>query len=140
VTDLIEFLKARIQEDEGTARAVQAPYRLYVYDDGQVREPEIEDHPDSDNYGTYRRDFYGDDILPNRHQGYALLYDPARVLREVEAKRRVMDRHCADTPPYFQYCRGCGDNGPQLNECPELRDLAAAYSDHADWRDEWRPN
>lgn len=71
---------------------------------------------------------------------------PARVLREVKAKRRVMERHCPDMqpytlspdePPYAQYCRECENN--LLDDCPELRDLAAVYSDHDGWREEWRP-
>jgi hypothetical protein len=78
--------------------------------------------------------------------------DPARVLREVEAKRRIMERHKPDDriivkgPYRGRYsCDGCNyeygtiDEATQdINECPELRDLAAVYSDSPDYREEWR--
>jgi hypothetical protein len=63
--------------------------------------------------------------------------DPARVLAEVEAKRRVMGRH-----HNFQgWCAGCGnDLTHRISDCPELRDLAAPYADHPEYREEWRPS
>lgn len=127
---IVDFLRDRIQEDEAAAKAVNAPYRLYVYDDGQVREPEIEDRYDSDDYGSYRRDFDGDEIVPNRHQGYALLYDPARVLREVAAKRAIIEA-LADV------VENGGDGEYRLEQVFKM--LATVYRDHPDWREEWRP-
>ena len=139
---IVEFLAARLQEDEDAAKAVQTPYRLYVYDDGQVREPEIEDRPDSDDYGTYRRDIDGDDILPNRHTGYALLYDPARVLREVAAKRAIVDLHGGSHECSTYNHNGEVDNctwclGPE--DCSTMLSLAAVYSYHPEFREEWKP-
>lgn len=152
VLSIVEFLRERLDEDEEAAKAVSAPYRLYVYDDGQVREPEIEHRADSEHYGTYRRDADGDDVLPNRHSGYALLYDPARVLREVEAKRAILVDHsnphafaAAEDPSVSlgaQISRQALGEWCEHHEaftCTTLRDLAAVYQDHPDWREEWRP-
>jgi hypothetical protein len=131
---IVDFLRERIQEDEDATKAVSTPYRLYIYDDGQVREPEIEDRADSDDYGSYRRDFDGNDVLPNRHCGYALIFDPARVLREVAAKRALVEDHddqheCATGRPYdFPYIG-----------CNVLRYMAAVHSGHPDYRPEWQP-
>ncbi|MER5889755.1 DUF6221 family protein [Streptomyces sp. NPDC001941] len=44
------------------------------------------------------------------------LHDPARTLRDIEAKRRVLTRHAHDPWP-----------------CDDLRDLAAPYADHPDF-------
>lgn len=76
---------------------------------------------------------------------YVARHDPARVLREVAAKRRVMQRHHrSDASTVSDYCAGCAHDPEgwpeiELNDCPELRDLAAVYSDHPDYRPEWAP-
>jgi hypothetical protein len=77
-------------------------------------------------------------------QHHALLgADLARVLREVQAKRRVMERHCPGMRTRgYVYCQACPDDRdgfPEvpIDECPELRDLAVPYSDHPDYRKEW---
>lgn len=62
---------------------------------------------------------------------------PAAVLRRSEADRKILARHTLD-PEATWYeaamCRGCGDYGEQgypytenLNDCPELLDLAYAH-------------
>lgn len=72
-------------------------------------------------------------------------YDPARVLREVTSKRRIMQRHTTgEITSDHVYCRGCplgADGAPAmpLNACPELRDLAAVYSGHPDYDPKWKP-
>ena len=65
----------------------------------------------------------------------------ARVLREVEAKRAIVRR----------YERGAGGELPEWQAGRELivaglaillgvlRDLAAVYSDHPDYRQKWKP-
>lgn len=55
-------------------------------------------------------------------------HDPARVLREVEAKRRIVDR--------YVWLREHGDTGDVAWVLPLL---AAAYADHPDYRPEWAP-
>ena len=66
---------------------------------------------------------------------------PARVLAEVAAKRRTLARHANDG---HGGCEGCGyeygDISPRydIDECPELRDLAAPYADHPDYDPAWR--
>jgi hypothetical protein len=73
-------------------------------------------------------------------------HDPARVLAEVAAKRRVMARHFTPPSPVRIYaaCEGCGyDYGDisqryDIGDCPELRDMAAVYADHPDYNPAWR--
>ncbi|MFD8010836.1 DUF6221 family protein [Streptomyces sp. NPDC058955] len=57
--------------------------------------------------------------LPGFHPTIArhvALHDPARVLREIEAKRRILNRHRHDPWPHH-----------------DLHDLAAPYTDHPDY-------
>ncbi len=75
-------------------------------------------------------------------------WDPARVLAEIAAKRRVLARHQRMGSVYRDAlvpdaCEGCGlDEGEwnvaDINECPELLDLAAPFSGHEDFDESWR--
>jgi len=58
------------------------------------------------------------------------VYDPARVLGECEAKRRIVE-WCGSDP---------GELEPGINGLADmiLRDLASVYADHPDCREEWR--
>lgn len=76
-------------------------------------------------------------------------YNPRRALREIKAKRRVLDRHRpfgAGSRIWPEGCGGCGTTGDcddpvtwEMKDCPELRDLAAVWDDHPDYRPEWSP-
>ena len=63
------------------------------------------------------------------------LHDPAAVLRRCEADRRILARHRIDpNVTYEPACEGCGTYGDMelsnvdnLNDCPELLDLAHAH-------------
>jgi hypothetical protein len=70
-------------------------------------------------------------------------HDPARVLREVEAKRVILAGHRPDERERY-WCGRCrivrDDNiwvGPAY-PCSTLLALAAVYSDHPDYRAEWK--
>jgi hypothetical protein len=60
---------------------------------------------------------------------------PAAALRRVEADRRILARHRLDPDNHYEpACLGCGTYGyadlattDNLNECPELLDLAHAH-------------
>jgi hypothetical protein len=121
VNKLVKFLRARIDEDEAYAR-----------------EP-----------GDWNEYNPGDPA------------DPARVLREVAAKQRIIDvvmawRHDVNEEDCWYTCGAateerdggecCNDN--EIGECGcglEMRrqlilaPLALPYTDHPDYREEWRP-
>ncbi|MGW4223018.1 hypothetical protein ACWEG1_06125 [Streptomyces bauhiniae] len=73
-------------------------------------------------------------------EGRAMLADPTPVLRRCEADRRILARHRTDpqaaNTPRAAACEGCGVEWVQdycdpitdnLNDCPELLDLAHAH-------------
>lgn len=98
-------------------------------------------------------DLYGPDDCyfdtSNRHiVDHYLRHEPERVLREVAAKRRIMERHSRydDTNRFLDYCAGCpsgNDDGypdTELKDCPELQDLAFTWNEHEDWDTAWCPH
>ncbi len=83
-------------------------------------------------------------------------WDPARVLAEVEAKRRIVDLHSGGLDslgrpltvhidqdvPEQPACLGCNfDNDEEyryaVDECPTKRLLALPYRDHPDYDPAW---
>jgi hypothetical protein len=151
VTDLIAFITARLAEDQETARKAASlcgchpPAPSWTFDDdesggriltaGRIL---IEDdaHPDVAHKlrkrwnGSYNDMFAADHIA--RH-------DPARVLREVEAKRRLLGQ-CVTTGPDLSFIGSDFHPGDDTELAAfTLALLALPYSDHPDWREEWRP-
>jgi hypothetical protein len=120
VTGIVEFLAARLNEREQLARAVE--------------------HAVGDQYDALMAGL-GDTYQLGIVSLYWRSHDPARVLAEVAAKRRVMERHHADDDGS---CVGCGFYNDEtrrvedINECPELRDLAAPHDQSPDYDPAWR--
>lgn len=117
---IVEFLKARLAEDEAVARAI---------DDKQL------DSGWSTNYnqfglantppGWYITPHIG---LAYEEEGarHIVRHDPARVLREVAAKRAIISDLWSEGT--LRYAEDTGE---------ALRALAAVYSDHPDFDLEW---
>jgi hypothetical protein len=71
-------------------------------------------------------------------------HDPARVLREIEAKRQVLALHSpsefgtwvGDDDDQMPACSTCGDLTARF-PCKTLRLLASVYSDRPGFRPEW---
>ncbi|WP_228988604.1 DUF6221 family protein [Streptomyces sp. DH8] len=144
LAQFLQFLRDRIAEDEQTARAAtwdewdsahwtarppQAAYERYTVadhlDDGVV--VVTPENADADGVGQHIA----------RH-------DPARALREVEAKRRLVDEFAAtgsvpDTPERRASPHWKGDFGYLQGLARAVHLLALPYSDHPDYLDAWRP-
>lgn len=87
---------------------------------------------------------YADEVNPGAGE-HIKRHDPARVLRETEVKRSLLRLHgkiqfrwvgrplANSKEPY------CAHDELSF-PCPTIRHLAAIYSDHPDYRQEWAPN
>lgn len=122
MTDLVEFLLARLAEDEAVARVALAG------DDG------VRDAPH----------FLGPNLVE-----YLAHYDPARVLAEVEAKRQIVELHEPDAEHNCSECgtgvinSGPGDPGdfnPTPWPCQTLRLMASVDADHENYDPSWAPS
>ncbi|MCC4300401.1 DUF6221 family protein [Rhodococcus sp. 3-2] len=119
---IVEFLEARLDEDEGSATWSGTAF------DGRAFE--------CTEYTSGVLDT-GDDLVAigdssiTRHFE---THDPARVLREVAAKRAIISDHRR-----FMAEERRRMNGWVPNEWdqPILKALASVYSDHPDYQHEW---
>jgi hypothetical protein len=148
VSDLVKFLRARLAEDEEAARKAaelcgcHPPAPSWTFDDeetdGRIL---ITDNPHPDIRHKLNRRWNG--TYQGLHAAeHIARHDPARVLAEVEARRRIIDEHEVTD----QGCETCGNYDPTgLHEyrtdgpCTTLRLLALPYADHPDYREEWKP-
>lgn len=121
MSDLTDFLLARIAEDEAVASELDP--EMFGFDPARGPLSPEEEHI-------------------NRH-------DPARVLAECEAKRRMIDLafQCgAMVDGEWGDCHGaeeiragkCRDHGA-TEAMEHLRILSTVYADRPDYREEWRP-
>jgi hypothetical protein len=113
--DLTAFVKARLDEDEETANAVRPK--------------------DWDDIG-----WAGVGATATAH---AARFDPARVLREVEAKRAIVDLASKlvgrEWPDWHKEHGIAPTVREEANHLYTLKILAAVYNDHPDYRQEWTP-
>jgi Family of unknown function (DUF6221) len=116
--DLAAFIEARLDEDEAMAKAA---YQHGPNPTQPLAPPEGSWWPVVRLMERLGSGTYNDANHIARH-------DPARVLREVAAKRAIVAEHGRDN---FG-CQSC--QGDQ--RCP-IPFLAAIWSDHPDYRAEW---
>jgi hypothetical protein len=129
MNDLVVWLRQQLDADD---RAVAAILR---------RDPTWRVDPEPWPNGVGVLDEKGDGVaIANGSYAaeFIALHDPARELREVEAKRLIIDLHLnAGQYPLAasDECRECVSDHP----CPTLRLLALPYSDREGYREGWKP-
>ncbi|MEU3527533.1 DUF6221 family protein [Streptomyces sp. NPDC038707] len=122
--ELVEFLRARLDEDEqiaGVAAGLQA-------------DPEngwgVSGHAITPHIGVVHED---------EARMHIARHDPARVLREADAKRQVI-REWEDARATAEADQGdVSARVALLAFTITLSALASVYADHPDYREEWRP-
>jgi hypothetical protein len=142
MSDLVEFLRARIDEDAQMARKTSAKcWHAEIHHHRRTNEPVLyEVHPVAELEGN------GDGGVTTAGDAeHIARHDPARVLREVEAKRRILDEVVDEATSLDMSV----DNDRRVgfrDEASEpylgdtlLRLLANPYVDHPDYRSEWAP-
>ncbi|MFB7222430.1 DUF6221 family protein [Streptomyces sp. NPDC056227] len=131
--DLVRFLRDRLDAEEHVARAASpGPWHINAEADEVLAADGI---TVADGFALSSQQLRATTEHIARH-------DPARVLREVEAKRRIVDDyHYESTLPDGTALNECGTCGAANDPwpCPTLRLLALPYSGHADYREDWRP-
>ena len=118
--DLVQFLRDRLDEEEGIARA--ATQGEWVWSREFVTPP-----------GYHHRTI---GPLEPGDAAHIAAHDPARVLRNVEAKRGIVD----DLAEVIRWGERKGpDYQDGVDACERtLKRLALPYADHPGFREEWR--
>lgn len=128
---LVAFLRERLDEDEQVAQAAAEEGANWSPGNaGAGVWP-------SDDIENYRRPIVYDEGRPTSEQTHHIArHDPARVLAEVQAKRRIIERceqyarwAANDDAPGFQALKAAGEH--------MLRLLALPYSTAPGYRAEW---
>ncbi|WP_275558459.1 DUF6221 family protein [Streptomyces sp. 5-6(2022)] len=135
---LVEFLRARLDEDEQIARRAceyaEAEWRLDEEFGETVLwwppEPHIAEKEREKGLPVVSDQWRGQTI-DSRIAPHVARHDPARVLREIDAKRETVHWHLHE-----ECCSVCLDD---VEGCPLFRALATPYADHPDYREGWRP-
>lgn len=149
MTDLAEFLLARIAEDEAAAKRACGQYRSRRWHVDKLEETVLWYPPEPDAAEAERRhgltvtadqwrgqtiESAGDQIAP-----HIARHDPARVLADCAAKRRIIER----TGALAAHLNETGQTMPDRHSAELvdgiLADLVLPYADHPDYREEWRP-
>jgi hypothetical protein len=137
MSDLVAFLRARLDEDEATAKAADHG-RWLPEDKGvsfEVQEPD----------GEWA---LGGFVAADTHANadHIARHDPARVLREVEAGRMILAEHAAAHTAYREAqslppedARRAGAATQMLVWERVLKIRAAVWRDHPDYDPQWRP-
>ncbi|MFJ6143107.1 DUF6221 family protein [Streptomyces anulatus] len=132
--DLVQFLRDRLDEDERIAQLVLGTNVMARVRRGQPA-PRWAPSPEGDA-GIWDTD--GTPRVKHvwaRERDHIVRHDPARVLREVDAKRQIIAEHDV-------YARKLADRMDCQSldfPCKTLRLLALSYADHPDYQDTWRP-
>lgn len=146
MSDIVAFLRARIDEDEQAAcRAgdVRGTGASRAHASWSYHRERFEVAVDGVGWSIAAKKIggHGDPICDVDGEHIAR-WDPARVLAEVEAKRRIIERHSGDhhcpqpqDPDWLTWI--AGEETRTVYPCGDLRDLAASYADHPDYDPVW---
>ena len=144
--DIVEFLTARLDEDEQIARAAAGPVPRDRWSTLSWYNGEFE------NGETARVDVQGRaagpisslGALERAHGEHIARHDPAHVLRAIAANRAIVALH---RPKLIEGKNADGDDREELfcGSCVELwpcdtaKYSASVYADHPDYDERWRP-
>jgi hypothetical protein len=131
--DLVQWLSAQLDEDERIARRAGDSFR-------QIGETGVIVATEGDR---------AEECASANWAGVAehiVTHDPARVLREIDAKRKLVNLHRPIRAPQPDGitnldCSTCGgeDKLSPSWPCPTLRLLALPYADREGYQEGWRP-
>jgi len=143
--DLVAFLRARLDEDEQQAKACAQVYPppWDMADRGWIAtvradEPDFRIVTELEQWDAQPDGWLGTVIE------HIARHDPARVLAEVDAKRRIIDEYIAADNTYQRLAEDDDDSKwDWLSRSQALETvlplLALPYADHPSYRAEWRP-
>lgn len=137
--DVVQFVRARLDEDEQAARAATpGPWAI----DSEIHAETVHSAGGIDVVAGSRWGGEASVFESTEDAAHIVRWDPARVLADVDAKRRILAWHsrtddvfmCGTDGGFVTFCR-CGGEPP----CDTVRLLSSPYRDHPDYQPEWAP-
>jgi hypothetical protein len=149
--DIMQWLGEQLAEDERVARAASdGPWRPYTGPEKKWQTKGDLMHP----VHTWDH-MTGDPVIMTAtwaDSQHIATHDPERVLREIDANRRRLERHTPqpmlgrdsdenDPSTYVLGCPTCQLDVVSEGDwpCEEARDMLVSYADRPGYREEWRP-
>lgn len=134
MNELVEFLLARVAEDEAVARA--ATVTPWWYDPSKFNSVDHEESVFAGERGpgaiTVCSTGPCDDLESMADANHIARHDPTRVLAECKAKRQLIANALERTRILSD-----GQGPPEMIH--DLRVMAEVYADHDGYHEEWRP-
>ncbi|MFG3660217.1 DUF6221 family protein [Streptomyces sp. NPDC047706] len=137
--ELVEWLRAQLDEDERIARRAGDTFR-------QIGETGVIVATEGDR---------AEECASANWAGVAehiVTHDPARVRRDIDANRRRLERHTPtmmvgydsnenDPSTYVLGCPTCQVTVVHEGDwpCEEVRDMLVSFADRPGYREDWRP-
>lgn len=124
--DLVQFLRARYDEDAAEAQATADEYgAVWTFDEAMDSVRSDKDADVVEEPGTPRT--------------YIARHDPARVLAEVDAKRQLVDRYERAMENRRAHPEDLATAGALLALHGAVKLLALPYANYPGYHEEWRP-
>ncbi|MFE0470444.1 DUF6221 family protein [Streptomyces sp. NPDC058947] len=137
--DLVRWLGEQLDEDERMAKATT---ERQPYDEWDAVGAGDDDDAARSHWGVVRIARMAQSPAARSLAVHIARHDPARVLREIDAKRQLLDLHEPGEMEYVDgdVCMACDVRGGEpFYPCKTLRLLALPYADRPGYREEWRP-
>lgn len=156
MTELVDWLRQQLDEDERVARAATpGPWVVKPADSVYAKPSAVVLRTDVDVDAPWSNEWVSAYVVNPQEEGgegidsadaeHIARWDPARVLAEVEAKRRVLDEHkpMDGVGERIVGCATCSwrDDWDELHvewPCTTLRLLAQPYAGREGWQEAWR--
>lgn len=133
--DLVEYLKERLREEEQIAVAAtpgpwedSSPGSVYVEQAGVEDAHLIAEFPPCEDH-EYRPEF---------DAGHVATWDPARVLADIEAKRKILDAYEEAAEFYNAPANRSIPAGEAHGLWTAVQLLVQPYSSRPDFNEDWR--
>lgn len=129
--DLVRWLGVQLDEDERIADAARGQ--------GDGRWHHDSSYPNGYVYDEHNQPVVYDESTPSPEEAvHIAAHDPARVLREIDAKRKLLTDLLPDLQQADRSIEGEWGSSDDLAE-RMLRLLALPYADREGYREEWAP-
>jgi hypothetical protein len=145
--DLVQWLRAQLDEDERIAlkSIEQAIVNLAGADAASVADWHVAERAATGTFVATRDQWDRvTEIVPTyggAHSAHIAEHDPARVLRDIEAKRQIVKQHrpVGYGGVCLSLCHTRAPGQPQTWPCLTLRLLALPFADRPGFQESWRP-